>query len=507
MLTASGGSGVSAMWVLSSILIPMTAAFVLQVLDYSAPERMGRWIALSAAAACAASLGAAAVSWTGMETLRLGGWSPGLGIVLAADRMSAIFLVISAVGGAASARVALFPFSKEQRRFSGLFFILWASLNGIITTGDLFNLYVFFEILAVCAYVLAGAAMTREALEAGFKYLVLGTVGALFLLLGIGLLYMGTGTLNLAVLSRAVGAMPLGARSAAAACIVTGLGLKMGMFPFHFWLPDAHSSASTGVSMILSGVVVKASFYALLRTVFLLFPPVSAGFTVPDALLMLGVLSLITGHLSAQRQFDVKRMLAWSTVAHMGYLLIGAGCASPLGIAGALLHVLNHGTGKMGLFLEAGAYSSIAGSRDWRTFGGLGRLFPRETAVYALLAGSIAGIPPLAGFWSKWMIICAAAEKGAWIAALAVGAGTVLSCLYYVPFFYSLYGPSEEHGNVPEPGTPFPSGILLTVLGASAVLFALLYLFPGLRDQFLSAGSLVMDPEIYRQSVRVPVAP
>ncbi|TDY61692.1 formate hydrogenlyase subunit 3/multisubunit Na+/H+ antiporter MnhD subunit [Aminivibrio pyruvatiphilus] len=357
-------------WMLWPIVVPLAAAFVLQVLDYFVPERMEGWIRISAVVTAAAALGASFSGWNAVRVLHVGGWAAELGIILVTDRLSSVFLLVSSLGGAASAWTVFFPFRRENRRFCGLFFILWGALNGILVTGDLFNMYVFFEILAVSAYVLAGAAMTREGLEAGLKYLVLGTVGALFLLMGTALLYMGSGTLNLALLSSAMESVPRGAAAAAAACLLTGLGLKMGMFPFHFWLPDAHSSASTGVSMILSGVVVKASFYALLRIVFLLFPAGSGFFSVPDILLALGVLSLAAGHLSAQRQHDVKRLLAWSTVAHMGYLLIGAGCASPLGIGGALLHALNHGAAKMGLFLGAGGLYSLSGSRNWRSFGG-----------------------------------------------------------------------------------------------------------------------------------------
>ncbi len=484
-------------WMLWPIVVPLAAAFVLQVLDYFVPERMEGWIRISAVVTAAAALGASFSGWNAVRVLHVGGWAAELGIILVTDRLSSVFLLVSSLGGAASAWTVFFPFRRENRRFCGLFFILWGALNGILVTGDLFNMYVFFEILAVSAYVLAGAAMTREGLEAGLKYLVLGTVGALFLLMGTALLYMGSGTLNLALLSSAMESVPRGAAAAAAACLLTGLGLKMGMFPFHFWLPDAHSSASTGVSMILSGVVVKASFYALLRIVFLLFPAGSGFFSVPDILLALGVLSLAAGHLSAQRQHDVKRLLAWSTVAHMGYLLIGAGCASPLGIGGALLHALNHGAAKMGLFLGAGGLYSLSGSRNWRSFGGAASRHPRETGAMALLAASLAGIPPLGGFWSKWMILLAAAERGAWVAALAVAAGTVLSCLYYVPLFFVLYGPSRPEVSAKKSGAPFPGGGLLLALGASAVLLALLYLVPGLREQFVSAGTSALVPDAY----------
>jgi multicomponent Na+:H+ antiporter subunit D len=291
-------------WMLWPIVVPLAAAFVLQVLDYFVPERMEGWIRISAVVTAAAALGASFSGWNAVRVLHVGGWAAELGIILVTDRLSSVFLLVSSLGGAASAWTVFFPFRRENRRFCGLFFILWGALNGILVTGDLFNMYVFFEILAVSAYVLAGAAMTREGLEAGLKYLVLGTVGALFLLMGTALLYMGSGTLNLALLSSAMESVPRGAAAAAAACLLTGLGLKMGMFPFHFWLPDAHSSASTGVSMILSGVVVKASFYALLRIVFLLFPAGSGFFSVPDILLALGRYDAAISDLSAGLKID-----------------------------------------------------------------------------------------------------------------------------------------------------------------------------------------------------------
>jgi multicomponent Na+:H+ antiporter subunit D len=504
----------SGYWMLWSILFPMTAAFVLQLMHHFAPGRTRKWLLFSAAATAAATLAAAATGCGKPEVLHIGGWSAALGILLVTDRLSAVFLLISAFGGAAAAWRAFCALpetsaGKERWRFCGLFFILWAAINGILVTGDLFNLFVFFEILAVSTYVLVGAAMTRESLEAGLKYLVLGTVGALFLLLGIALLYMGGGVLNFALLSSVMDSIPRGARAAAGSCIVVGLGLKMGMFPFHFWLPDAHSTASTEVSMILSGVVVKASFYALLRVTILFFPDVREGVSVLNVLLVLGVLSLFAGHLPAQRQADVKRMLAWSTVAHMGYLLVGIGCASPLGIAGALFHALNHAAAKIGLFLGAGSFSALAGAGEWRSFQGLGRRFPGESAAFALLAGSLIGLPPLSGFWSKWMIILAAMEKGYWAAALAVGAGTALSCAYYVPVLFQLFGSQqiEESFKKNALSGSFQSSRLMLGLGATTVFFALLYLVPEARDQFLSVGSAALSPELYRSAVLEALIP
>ncbi len=489
-------------WMLYSILFPMTAAFVLQLLHHFAPARTRRWILLSCAVTAAITFGAAVSACFGARVLRVGGWSAELGILLVTDPLSAVFLFISAFGGAAAVWTTFGPGSaggKDGWRLCGLFFILWSSLNGILTTGDLFNLFVFFEILAVSAYVLTGASMTREALEAGLKYLVLGTVGALLILLGMTMLYMGAGILNFALLSAAVGSIPRGGLAAASAFMVAGLGLKMGMVPFHFWLPDAHSSASTGVSMLLSGVVVKASFYALLRVTTLLFPSVQVGFSVQEILLALGILSLFTGHLSAQRQTGIKRMLAWSTVAHMGYLLVGIGLGSPMGVAGALLHSLNHAAAKTALFLGAGSFSTLAGSKEWRSFSGLGRRFPLQGAAFLLLAASIIGLPPLGGFWGKWMIVLAAMEEGRWMTAVSIELGTVLSCIYYVPVLLEMYTPLRGAGALG--GGSFHSGRIFVALATTPLLFALFYFVPAMKDFLLAAGEWVLTPASYIKAV------
>lgn len=491
-------------WMLFAILFPMTAAFILQLLHHFAPSKTGGWILLSCGITSLLTFGAAVSAISGVRVLRLGGWGADLGVLLVSDPLSAVFLFISAFGGAAAVWTTFTNISKsgpsaEQWRLCGLFFILWASLNGILTTGDLFNLFIFYEILAVAAYVLTGASKTREALEAGLKYLVLGTVGALLILLATSMLYMGGGILNFALLSSVVGGIPRGALAVAAGFMIAGLGLKMGMVPFHFWLPDAHSSASTGVSMLLSGVVVKASFYSLLRVTTLLFPAEQAGFSIPDTLLVLGLLSLFTGHISAQRQTSIKRMLAWSTVAHMGYLLIGIGCASPLGVAGALLHSFNHAAAKSALFLGAGSFSTLSGSKEWRSFTGFGRRFPREGAAFLLLAASIIGLPPLGGFWGKWMIVLAAMEKGRWMTAVAVELGTALSCVYYVPVLLRLFSPRRSE-DTPAAGA-FHSGMLFIALGMTPLLLALFYFVPSLYEYLISAGEWVVSPALYRDAV------
>lgn len=493
-------------WMLFAILFPMTAAFILQLLHHFAPSKTGGWILLSCGITSLLTFGAAVSAISGVRVLRLGGWGADLGVLLVSDPLSAVFLFISAFGGAAAVWTTFSSLSDsdsgsdaEQWRLCGLFFILWASLNGILTTGDLFNLFIFYEILAVAAYVLTGASKTREALEAGLKYLVLGTVGALLILLATSMLYMGGGILNFALLSSVVGGIPRGALAVAAGFMIAGLGLKMGMVPFHFWLPDAHSSASTGVSMLLSGVVVKASFYSLLRVTTLLFPAEQAGFSIPDTLLALGLLSLFTGHISAQRQTSIKRMLAWSTVAHMGYLLIGIGCASPLGVAGALLHSFNHAAAKSALFLGAGSFSTLSGSKEWRSFTGLGRRFPREGAAFLLLAASIIGLPPLGGFWGKWMIVLAAMEKGRWVTAVAVELGTALSCVYYVPVLFRLFSPRRSEDT--PPARVFHSGMLFIALGMTPLLLALFYFVPSLYEYLISAGEWVVSPALYRDAV------
>ncbi len=483
----------------SAILVPLTGAFILPLVAIFRRRRVLAAVLIFGAASAGATLLAALAGWSGPVAALAGGWRFDLGIVLVADRLSTVFLLVSAVGGSLALVSSIEKFQGGPWRFYVLFFLLTASMNGIILTGDIFNLFVFYEIFSVAAYVLVAFSMTRDALEAGLKYLVFGTVAALFLLLGIAYAFMATGSLNMAVLSGQMKNLPAPALTVISACFVLALSTKMGAFPTHFWLPDAHSSAQTAVSALLSGVVVKVSIYALIRVSSLLFLGVHP--VVFHAILVMGTISVLAGHLMAMQQEDIKRLLAYSTVAQIGYILIGIGCADALALTASLYHVLNHTVLKIGLFLSAGALVEEAQSRKIADMTGLGMSRPVITAAFAALAAGLVGIPPFNGFMSKWFLLVAALRGGHYIPALAITAGSVISAAYYLRVLKAFFSPGAARH--PRRKTPVLSG-LVVMLAVACLAMGFLPFSQTLWEGLSSAGVQALDAAGYIRGVTGP---
>ncbi len=482
-----------------SILVPLSGAFVLPLVAIFRKRGVLAAAVFFGVASAAAALLAALAGWDGPVAAVAGGWRYDLGIVLAADRLSAVFLLVSAVGGSIALASSMEKFRGGPWRFYVLHFLLVASMNGIILAGDIFNLFVFYEIFSVAAYVLVAFSMTRDALEAGLKYLVFGTVAALFMLLGIAYAFIGTGSLNLAVLSGQVKLVPAAALTVISACFVLALSTKMGAFPTHFWLPDAHSSAQTAVSALLSGVLVKISVYALIRVSVLLF--LEARPVVFQAILVIGTLSVLAGHLMAMQQEDIKRLLAYSTVAQVGYILVGIGCAEALGLTAALYHALNHTVLKMGLFLAAGILAEAAQSRRIPEMTGLFASRPFSTAAFAALAAGIVGIPPFNGFMSKWFLLVAVLRGGHFLPALAITAGTVISATYYLRILRTFFSGKRAFHTHRE--TPVSAGIVVGLAVTCLAMGFLPFLQP-LWDALSSAGVQALDVAGYVRAVTGP---
>ncbi len=480
-----------------AIIAPLSVGFFVPLLHLFKKKLVAPAVIISTVVCSTVSMAVAFYGWNGVA-VTLGGWAPELGISIVVDRLSAVFLVLAALGVPISLACSMESFGFAPWRFYVLFFLNWGAINGIILTGDLFNLFVFFEIFSVAAYLLVSyPPRSWQAVEASFKYLIFGTVGAMFLLMGIAYTFMATGQLNMAVLSHLIGSVPPVTLSVIGGCLVVGLFVKSGTAPTHFWLPDAHSSAQTPVSALLSGVLVKAAIYALIRISYLMFLPVIG--EVFSVILFFGSLSVILGHLMALQQEDIKRLLAYSTVAQIGTIMIGVGCASSLGVSAAVYHSFNHMVAKMGLFLVAGALAEDRASRDIAHMRGLWAHRPLFVAAFALFAVSLAGIPPFSGFMSKWFLLLASTRDGHIIPALAIVVGTVVSSAYYLKVLRAFFSPSD---------TPVPHhrprpiyGRLIALLSVLCVLLATLPLIPPAREMLLSVGEHTLNGEIYRSTV------
>lgn len=386
---------------------------------------------------------AARVLDTGAFRYQVGGWAAPVGIDLVADGPAALFILLTAVVGSAVTLYATgyFPSSEPTRYGNGLFWTLWlfmwTSLNALFLTGDVFNVYVCLELVGISAVALVTLKGDAEALRAGGRYLFASMLAAMTYLLGVALVYSSVGQLDMETL-RGVLLEPGMAGSGVAvglALMVVALVLKTALVPAHFWLPTAHASAPTPVSAALSALVVKGSYFALLRLMLGVIPP---GFLpgVDVTLAALGSLAILWGSLQAMLQPKIKQFVAYSTVAQIGYLFIVFPIARAgedvltLALTGALLHAIAHGLAKAGLFLGAGSLMERFGHAEIARMRGAARTAPVLTAAIALAGVTMMGLPPSGGFGSKWMLISASLHAGQWWWALVLGGGGLLAAAY-----------------------------------------------------------------------------
>ena len=318
-----------------------------------------------------------------------------------------------------------------KANYYALLLLMIAGMNGLVLATDLFNIYLFLEVAAVASYALVAFGLGHDELEASFKYLMLSAVASAFILLAIVILFGLTGGTGFGAV--ASGLKMLNVKYVVGFCsalFLMGFGLKAAIVPFHSWLPDAHPSAPAPISAMLSGVLIKVSgVYAMMRiflNVFGLTPPLTTVLSV------LAILSIFVGALAALGQKDIKRMLAYSSISQIGYVILGFAIGSPLGILGALFHLFNHALFKSLLFLNAGAVEQSTGTRSLDKMGGLAKRMPLTAATSAIGSLSIAGVPPLNGFWSKLLIIIALVEKNMYMLAFLAVLGSVITLWYYL---------------------------------------------------------------------------
>ncbi len=394
----------------------------------------------------------------GVVSYALGGWAPPVGIEYRVDRLNAFVLVVVAVMGAVvtpGARLGVEAAVPADRLhlFWGVWQLCQVGLLGITITGDAFNVYVLLEIGSLTTYTLVamGKHRDRRALTAAFQYLVMGTVGASFLLVGIGYLLQVTGTLNMADMAARL-LEPETARAsgrtirAAFSLIAAGVCLKMALFPAHTWLPGAYAHAPAPVSALLASTATKVGVYVAIRFLYGIFGRELSFERLPTGplLLVCAAVAILAGSLLACRQRDLKRLLAWSSVAQIGYMALGVGLASKAGLAGALLHLLQHALVKGALFLAVGALVWRLGAARTDDLGGLGRRMPWTAGVLTLGMLGLVGVPGTAGFVSKWYLVTAALEQGLWPVAVVVLVGSLLAAAYALKVIEPLWAAPED---------------------------------------------------------------
>lgn len=394
--------------------------------------------AVSIAAFAIAVLLAREVSSKGVLSYHLGGWVPPLGIEYRIDHLSAYILIIVAATASITMIAAHKSIGQEVAdRKSGLFYSAYllclTGLLGIVATGDAFNIFVFLEISSLSSYALIAMGRDRRALTASYQYLIMGTIGATFILIGVGLLYMLTGTLNIMDLQQRIPAV-IGSRTlhAAFAFLTAGISLKIALFPLHLWLPNAYAYAPSMMTVFLSATATKVSLYVLFRFFFGLFSPEVSFeyFYLGKILLPLSIVAILTASFIAIFQDNIKRMLAYSSVAQIGYMTLGIGLGTQAGSIASLVYLLNHALIKGGLFLAIACVVFRIQSVKLEDFNGLGRRMPWTMSAILLLGLGLIGVPLTAGFISKWYILSAAIEQDRWLSAVVILGGSLLAILY-----------------------------------------------------------------------------
>ncbi len=502
------------------VVVPLAAAFVAVLLSAvlarhageNAEEAASGTTGILAVLAMAFNLVLAVVLlFVRVGPIYVGGWGGErtLGIELTCDGLAKLMAVtINLV-----ALVSIVFSASYMRRFTkvwlfhALFLLMTGAMNGVVLAGDLFNLFVFLEVAAIASYALVGFGCQAEELEAAFKYLVLGTVGSALILLGVGLLYAMTGQLNMHEVALRLPAAGLASPAVllAAAALLSGLGLKAAMVPFHAWLPDAHPSAPAPISAMLSGVLIKASgVYVLARLVFNVLGPDER---LAGVLIVLGALSMVVGVFLAVGQWDFKRLLAYHSISQMGYVVAAFGVAAELlarpapdralaglCLLGGLFHLVNHAAFKSLLFLSSGAIEQQAHTRQLKQLGGLARRMRFTSFCCRVGALSIAGVPPMNGFFSKLIILLAFALAGRPILAAVAALVALMTLLSFVKVQrYALEGePVAATADAADPAWTMRAAVGVL---AAVCLLAGLAMLP-LRDHLLGPGvEALMGPE------------
>jgi multicomponent Na+:H+ antiporter subunit D len=377
---------------------------------------------------------------SGPISYHLGGWAPPWGIEYRVDLLNAFILVL--VSGVTAVMI---PFARrsvasevdgdKQAWFYTMYLLCLAGLLGIAITGDAFNLFVFLEISSLATYVLIALGKDRRALVAAYQYLIMGTIGATFYVIGVGLLYLVTGSLNILDIAERLG--PAAAETsrpvlAALAFLTVGISLKLALFPLHVWLPNAYAYAPSFATAFLAATATKVAVYVLLRLFFSVFGAAISFQSLPvsEVLLALSVAAMFVASLLAIFEQNVKRMLAYSSLGQIGYITLGISLANQAGLTGGIVHLFNHALMKAALFLVLGAIVFRIGSVRLPDLAGIGRQMPLSMAAFVIAGLAIIGAPGTAGFISKWYLAVGAFEKGWWPLVFLILASSMLATVY-----------------------------------------------------------------------------
>lgn len=492
------------MSLLLPVLIPLIGAIVLLMGSRSLLVQKAGGILFSSLTLVAALHLLFEADAAGHLVVQLGNWSAPFGITMVADRFSAVMVAVSSFMGAAVALYALSEIdeSRLRRFFFPLYLVLMFGVNGAFLAGDLFNLYVWFEVMLIASFVLMSMGGDRAELEGGMKYVCLNLLSSVLFLAGAGIIYGKTGTLNMADIAQSLINSPDSDWVISSSMLLlVSFGLKAGIFPFFFWLPASYHTPPSTVSAIFAGLLTKVGVYALFRAYTLMFVPIFE--EVQAILLFLAIMTMITGVFGAASHFDMRRILSFHIVSQIGYMVLGLAFMTPLAIAAAIFYLVHHIIVKTNLFLISGVVIRLKGSSDLAKVGGLCKSAPWLAALFFIPAFSLGGIPPLSGFWAKFAVVKAGLEIQAWFsvtAALLVGVLTLYSMTKI--WAEAFWKAQPEDGASVQTSHPGPLGFMV----APIVMMTLSTIVIGLFGEPLFAFSQraadqLMNPQEYISAV------
>lgn len=457
-------------------------------------------ITLSSAAVASVAL-LVRVDQEGIQTVQAGGWRAPIGITLVADRLAAIMLVVAMFMLVAVLVYAIGEPGAERHHvgFHPVYLILASGVAAAFLTGDLFNLFVAFEVMLMASYVLITLGGRPEQVRSGMTYVVVGLIASMLFLLALAFLYAATGTVNMADLSVKIADLPAGVRSGLALMLIVVFGIKAAIFPLFFWLPDSYPTAPSPVTAVFAGLLTKVGVYALIRSQTLLFP---ADTQPGNLLLVVAGLTMVVGVFGAITQNDVKRILSFHIVSQIGYMIMGLGLFTVAGLAGAVLYIVHHIVVKTTLFLVAGLIEERNATSDLSKLSGLARLEPLLGVLFLLPALSLAGIPPFSGFVAKVALIDAGVSARSY-AIVAVSLAVSLLTLFSMTKIWAnvFWGPHPE-----DPGRrtlTAPRRALMVGSTASLVILSLAIAVAAgpLYNLSARAAEDLIDPTNYVRSV------
>ncbi|MFI6819508.1 Na+/H+ antiporter subunit D [Micromonospora sp. NPDC050187] len=460
------------------VVMPLLGAALTLVLPWPRAQRAVSVLVLTATLAVSAVLLVRTYA-DGALVVRIGGWAPPAGIVLVADQLAALMLTVSA---AVTLCVLLYSIGQGQSDldegtpvsiFHPTYLVLTAGVTNAFLAGDLFNLFVGFEMLLTASYVLITLGGSDVRIRTGSTYVVVSILASMVLLSAVGLVYAATGTLNLAQLAGRLDTLPADLRLALHLMLLLAFGIKAAVFPLAAWLPDSYPTAPAPVTAVFAGLLTKVGVYAIIRTETLLFP----GGRVDGLLMVVAGLTMLVGILGAVAQSDLKRLLSFTLVSHIGYMIFGVALSTVAGLTGAIFYVVHHITVQTTLFLVAGLIEVRTGSTDLRRLGGLARVTPLIAVLFFVPAMNLAGIPPFPGFLGKLGLFQAGAEVGGALPWTLVAAGAVTSlCTLYAAsrvWNIAFWRSPRLTGDVPPlPRLMVGSTVALVTLGVAFTLAA-----------------------------------